>query len=341
MAIDTKSLTEVITEFRALQSKDAISPDSLGYILQRIVDLLSTAGTSETVSKITSLLDGFKAAGQAITAISQGEADSNHIYARKSTVNLATGELNSNSRIFIKEATTGRAGAMTAQQVLDLNDAKKNSEDLKTQVDNINKLISQLQEAIDVLNAQPFTNKTNISVIVENNAVRVMGFKQLVDEGCVPYIFRNIKKRNMYKHKNNPDAGGKIRYCSKRKGWNLWGSRHAVRVSIDKGIVEFSLNNKYELTNEALGFASVPSALIHVHTNKDGYKCVGWGRSIILLHDRHNNYKPRMVRLRLAIAFGKPRDHGRARISPDFMMSNLAEFSIVYNPFKDSWHFSR
>lgn len=31
MAIDTKSLTDIITEFRALQSKDAVSPESLGY----------------------------------------------------------------------------------------------------------------------------------------------------------------------------------------------------------------------------------------------------------------------------------------------------------------------
>ena len=32
MAIDTKSLTQIITEFRALQSKDAVSPESLGDI---------------------------------------------------------------------------------------------------------------------------------------------------------------------------------------------------------------------------------------------------------------------------------------------------------------------
>ncbi len=33
-----KSLTQIIIEFRALQAKDAITPESLGYILQRIVD---------------------------------------------------------------------------------------------------------------------------------------------------------------------------------------------------------------------------------------------------------------------------------------------------------------
>lgn len=56
MAIDTKSLTQIITEFRAkLQTKDAVSPESLGYILQRIVDLFSTAGTSETSETVANI----------------------------------------------------------------------------------------------------------------------------------------------------------------------------------------------------------------------------------------------------------------------------------------------
>ena len=51
MAIDTKSLSQLIAEFRKLQAKDSITtPESLGYILQRIADLLATAGTSERVS---------------------------------------------------------------------------------------------------------------------------------------------------------------------------------------------------------------------------------------------------------------------------------------------------
>ena len=48
MAIDTKSLSQLIAKFSKLQTKDSITPESLGYILQRIADLLATAGTSET-----------------------------------------------------------------------------------------------------------------------------------------------------------------------------------------------------------------------------------------------------------------------------------------------------
>ena len=36
MAIDTKSLTQLISDFRKLQAKDSITPESLGSILQRI-----------------------------------------------------------------------------------------------------------------------------------------------------------------------------------------------------------------------------------------------------------------------------------------------------------------
>ena len=36
MAIDTKSVSQLITEFRKLQAKDAIKPESLGYISQRL-----------------------------------------------------------------------------------------------------------------------------------------------------------------------------------------------------------------------------------------------------------------------------------------------------------------
>lgn len=40
MAIDTKSVSQLIAEFRKLHAKDTITPESLGYILQRLADLL-------------------------------------------------------------------------------------------------------------------------------------------------------------------------------------------------------------------------------------------------------------------------------------------------------------
>ena len=69
MATDVKSLTQIISDFRKLQSKDSVSPESLGAILQRIADLLATAGTSDTIPTIQILLNGFKAAQISVAVI--------------------------------------------------------------------------------------------------------------------------------------------------------------------------------------------------------------------------------------------------------------------------------
>ncbi len=118
MAIDTKSLSDIISDFRALTAKDSITPESLGYILQRIADLLATAGTSETVTKIQTLLDGLKTAGQAVVSLEQGATDRNNILADVKIVNLVSGlTAQVVGKTFIKQATTERAGAMRANQV--------------------------------------------------------------------------------------------------------------------------------------------------------------------------------------------------------------------------------
>lgn len=339
MAIDTQSLTQIITDFRALQSKDAVSPESLGYILQRIADLLATAGTSETVTKIQELLDGFKAAGQAITALSQGQSDRNHIYANKSTVNLATGAVASASELFIQQATTERAGAMRAQQVIDLNAAKKGVTDLQKQVENINTLISQLQALVTGgSDISLVGNVQTISVTTEDGVLRVSGHASLVEAGCVPYIFRLTRKRNQYHHKVRPDGDTK-KYCAKRKGWNLWGSRKSVKV--DAGLVHFSMNSKFELHADAIGWATTPTTLIRVHRNSAGKSAVGWGRSVVSLHDERFSDRFRMLRFRFAIAFGKPLGPGSVRVTPSAMSSNLAEFSVIFNPAQKTWHFGK
>lgn len=341
MAIDTKSLTEIITEFRALQHKNAVSPESLGYILQRIVDLLATAGTSETVNNITKLLDGFKAAGQAITALSQGQSDRNHIYANTSTVNLATGAVASTSGIFIQQATTERAGAMRAQQVIDLNAAKKGVADLQTQVSNIAKLIEQLQAATGGGSAAVSSVNVvdSIACTAENGVLKVSGIRRLVESGCVPYIFRLTKKRNQYHHRERTDNDRDIKYCSTRKGWNLWGSHNSVRVV--NGIVSFSINSKTDLTREAIGFSTSPTALVRVHVNRKGLSTIGWGRSTVSLHDSRNGNAPRMIRLRFAIGFAHPIGPGKVRVTPEHMLSTLAEFSVIYNPKTKSWTFGK
>ena len=334
MAIDTKSLTQIITEFRALQTKDAVSPESLGYILQRIVDLLSTAGTSETVASIQKLLDGFKAAGQAITALSQGQSDRNHIYANKSTVNLATGAVTSTSGIFIQQATTERAGAMRAQQVIDLNATKKAVAELE-------KILEIVQVKLGMTEgSKTLFNTAQIAVLVVNGTLKIHGAQQLIADGYVPYLFRLTRKRNQWGDKVALEAGAsRKKYCDKRKGWNLYGSVYTVHIN--GTTLSFSTNGKSNLSEKAIGYSSLPDTLVSLHTRKDGTPTFGWGRSVVSLLDPKNPKKHRMIRLRFAIGFAKKILPGRSLITTANLVSSLAEFSLIYNPSKKSWHFGK
>lgn len=334
MAIDTKSLTQIITEFRTLQSKDAVSPESLGYILQRIADLLATAGTSETISNIQKLLDGFKAAGQAITALSQGQADRNHIYANKTMVNLATGAVSSSSGIFIQQATTERAGAMRAQQVIDLNNARK-------AISEIEKLLDIIQSKLGMTDGSknPY-NTAQISVQVVNEHLVVYGAQQLINDGYVPYLFRLTRKRNQWNDKTVIESGGERKqYCDKRKGWNLYGSVHTVKVS--GNLIYFSTNPKSHLSKVAVSYSSLPDNLVSHHIREDGTPSFGWGRSCVSLLDAKNPKKHRMIRLRFGIGFAKKIMPGRSLITTANLVSSLAEFSLIYDPITKAWNYGK
>lgn len=225
MAIDVKSITQLISEFRALQAKDAITPESLGYILQRLADLIATAGTSETVTEIKKLLDGFKLAGSAVVSISQSTPDRNHIYVHQEKLNLQNGVKYDSNGIFIQQATTERAGAMRAQQVIDLNNTRR-------AVADIEKILEQVQFKLGMTEGtRGLYNNAQITVQVSDGSLLLFGGSQLVADGYVPYLFRQTRKRNRWYDRYAIGAGAPMKkYCDKRKGWNLFGSVHTVRA---------------------------------------------------------------------------------------------------------------
>ncbi len=335
MAIDVKSLTQIISDFRKLQSKDSVSPESLGAILQRIADLLSTAGTSDTVTAIQTLLNGFKAAGQAVCSIEQGAADRNNILANIKAVDLGNGSIaTASNNLFIKQATTERAGAMRAQQVVDLNNARN-------RIAEILPLLEKIQAKLGMTDGtKGLYNTAQIAVAVVNGTLRIYGAQQLIADGYVPYLFRHTRKRNQWGDKLVIEAGGATKkYCDKRKGWNLYGSVHSVKIS--GSTLSFSTNPKTEQTTVAIGYSTSPGALVTVHTRRDGAPSIGWGRSTISLLDPKNPKKHRMIRLRFAVGLAKKMLPGRSLITTANLASSLAEFSIIYNPNTKQWTFGK
>ena len=124
MAINTSTITQLISDFRALSQKDSISPESLGSLLQKIVDLIRASVNEDEIAEIINALN---AVPNVLTSIEQGSPNDTNVLMNVSTSNLVTGTLTSETdKTFITKATTEQAGAMTAQHVKDLDSLKSN-----------------------------------------------------------------------------------------------------------------------------------------------------------------------------------------------------------------------
>ena len=145
--IDITNLTSLITAFRQETEQGSISPETLGALLQAIANQLTSAATDQDQQKLSLLYDHIRTMGNCLTSVVQGSADRNNVLADYTFFNPITG-ISSAQRdiVLVRQATTERAGAMRAQQVIDLNDCKKN--------------ISNLQDVVDSIESSMQTNNT-------------------------------------------------------------------------------------------------------------------------------------------------------------------------------------
>lgn len=129
MAINTSTITQLISDFRALSQKDSISPESLGVLLQKLADLINSAASDADYKAIydafQKLVANIAAVPTALYKLEQGSADRNDILMNVTTSHLINGvTMVLKDSLFIRQATTERAGAMRAQQVSDLNSTR-------------------------------------------------------------------------------------------------------------------------------------------------------------------------------------------------------------------------
>ena len=68
MAINTSTITQLISDFRALSQKDSISPESLGVLLQKLADLINSAASDEEYQAIYDAFQNFAAKIAAVPA---------------------------------------------------------------------------------------------------------------------------------------------------------------------------------------------------------------------------------------------------------------------------------
>ena len=168
--IDTTALTALITAFRAEVTQNSISPEKVGSILQQIADLLATAAPDSDMSEFTVLRQRLMGVSTMFTSLAQGTSDRNHIYLTSNTYNVATGTKHTNTdAIRIQQATTERAGAMRAQQVIDLNAAKKNITDLQDEIANLGRVLDATGSHFNILSEQIYGIKNTDLVALSKN----------------------------------------------------------------------------------------------------------------------------------------------------------------------------
>ena len=166
--IDISNLTSLITAFRQETEQGSISPETLGALLQAIANQLQSATTDQEQSKLTNIYNNLLKMGNCLTNLAQGDTDRNNVLGDYTFYNVVSGIPSAQrGQVLIKQATTERAGAMRAQQVIDLNAAKKGVSTLEDAVAQIN---TQLTDLNDYIVSMDDVVQTNAGEIADLNS---------------------------------------------------------------------------------------------------------------------------------------------------------------------------
>lgn len=178
------------------------------------------------------------------------------------------------------------------------------------------KSITKVDDVDININTGGTGNVNSIGIYVERHesgdggdVLKIYGHEQLLEDGYVPYIWRYIVKSSRKK-----SDGGFDNY--RLKGWITYGSYHCVNITEDN-IIEFSTNESYKLNNIADDYSSYASNLIKP------------GKSAEIGHGRRGLECHLGLKMKFAIGFARPK-HLRERLTTADLVSNLAEFYVVY-----------
>ena len=215
--IDITNLTSLITAFRNETEQGSISPETVGSLLQAIANLLSAATTEQEQIKLTNIYNNLLKMGNCLTNLAQGDADRNNVLADYAFFNPISGLHSAQrSQVFIKQATTERAGAMRAQQVIDLNATKKGVATLEEAVATINSQLTELNGYLESLDSVIQANADNISSLTDdfssfNSRLGYVPFHQgniVIDAASITSPITNYLKFNMPDGHYNLIRGG-------------------------------------------------------------------------------------------------------------------------------------
>ena len=233
--IDITNLTSLISAFRNETEQGSISPETLGALLQAIANELQGASSNQDQVKLAALYENLQTMGTCIISLSQSSTDRNNVLANINYFNPTSGVASAlRDQVLIKQATTERAGAMTAQQVTDLNATKKGVANLKeavsniesamattnsnnsTRFDEIDQLMLEMNGYIESVDGVSQTNADNIETLssrvdnINNRAAPVRRGTITIDHTSITSPSGNYFKYNMADGHYNLVRGGSL-----------------------------------------------------------------------------------------------------------------------------------
>lgn len=389
MAINISTISKLISDFRVLSQKDSISPESLGVLLQRLADLINSAASDEEYKAIYDAFQNFvaniAAVPTALYKLEQGSADRNDVLMNITTSHLINGiTMTLKDAVFIRQATTERAGAMRAQQVTDLNSTRtglaslqKSHTELASKVSTLETTVSEngerlnrvadeanycsegiadLTENLQVTNddlaatqksvevnargissIKKITDCPRIATSVINGKLQINNFRYYIQNGYYAFVFRLTSKRNRCSLQNFPEK----RRGDKHKGWHVIGGL-PNDVKIDSnGCVMFRtspLEDWHHLGNDLISHSYEAKYVVGAK-GSDEKMYIPWGKKKVRVSSNHGTYL--MRRFRFAIGFAKSFNNVFATITPAHLVSNLAEFSVIFDPCTKEFHLGK
>jgi len=276
MAVDTSTLTQLITTFKQETREETVTVEVLGSLLQKIVDLLGTTALQSDVASLTAWRTLFAKLNTLVTNISIGSDDRNSIYLSLSKGNVATGSVQSQpDSLCIRQATTERAGAMRAQQVQDLNKCKSDISAINTSLNSLNTSLSKLNTelmrhsrqlttdanalssvdtwikqtstTISSLQSSIRTLQTNFNTFASMKSTTTIHIecdpkeKQLFIQGASQLVKSGllpvIFRYTIRTSRHGRDKNGIREYMPKRRGWHRFFDIKKIQVRSDNTIV--------------------------------------------------------------------------------------------------------
>lgn len=262
--MDISSLTDLITAFRAETRQNSITPDSLGQLLQKIVNVLENAAEYTVVQQLEDWEGSITGLGSVLTKIALGADDRNNIYLNIGSVNTKTGM--GQAGIFtLRQATTERAGIMRAQQVTDLNSIRNKMQHLATLHMEVAASAASVQLALKENNGDVFNNAVALSVSLPMASSAQAGIlsaddyrklndgegtgsrpffhiecdtrkgslivkypAKVMNAGYVPYLLRYSRKKPRYR---DVDDKSNRWYGPTMRGWHLFYDEKKIKVN--------------------------------------------------------------------------------------------------------------